>query len=200
MVDITAVVMAGGKSLRMGSDKALLKIGNLTAVEFQLQRLRPLFDEIILSTNAPEEFRHLDIPCLPDIIPDRGPLGGIYTALLRAKNPYIFAIACDMPFVSAALIDYLKEKCEGYDVTVPETDRGLEPLHAIYSRDCIPAIKKHLEADSKGRVIGFFPDVRVRVITKEEIAQIEGGPQAFLNFNTPKDYQIALELLRTGKA
>lgn len=200
MVDITAVIMAGGKSLRMGSDKALLKIGNLPAVEFQLQRLRPLFDEIILSTNAPEEFRHLDIPCLPDIIPDRGPLGGIYTALLRAKNPYIFAIACDMPFVSAALINYLKEKCEGYDVTIPETERGLEPLHAIYSRDCIPAIKKHLETDDKGRVIGFFPDVKVRVITKEEISLIEGGPQAFLNFNTPEDYQTALELLKTGKA
>jgi molybdopterin-guanine dinucleotide biosynthesis protein A len=199
VVDITAVIMAGGKSLRMGSDKALLKIGNLPAVEFQLQRLKPLFDEIILSTNAPEEFRHLDIPCLPDIIPDRGPLGGIYTALLRAKNPYIFAIACDMPFISTALIDYLKEKCEGYDVTIPETERGLEPLHAIYSRDCVPAIKKHLEVDSKGRVIGFFPDVKVRVITKEEIALIEGGPQAFLNFNTPEDYQTALELLKTGK-
>ncbi|MFQ5956140.1 MAG: molybdenum cofactor guanylyltransferase [Candidatus Brocadiales bacterium] len=189
--------MAGGKSLRMGQDKAFLKIGNLTAVEFQLKKLKPLFEEIILSTNTPERFEHLDIPAIPDIVPGRGPLGGIYTALTNVGNPYLFAIACDMPLINPGLIKYMKEKGEGYDVTVPETEQGLEPLHAIYSRGCIPAIKKQLEGNGSGRVISFFPDVKVRVITKEEIASIEGGREAFLNFNTPEDYQRALELLKT---
>ncbi len=196
MVNISAVIMAGGRSLRMGQDKALLKIGHLTTVEFQLQRLSPLFKEIILSTNAPGRFTALGIPAVPDLIPGRGPLGGIYTALTRVGNPYMFAIACDMPLINPELIQYMKERCEGYDVTVPETERGLEPLHAIYSRDCIPAIKKQLDSKGSGRVISFFPEVRVRVITKEEISKIKGGPDAFLNFNTPEDYQKALKLLR----
>ncbi len=195
MVDISAVIMAGGKSLRMGEDKACLKIGSLSAVEFQLQRLRPLFKEIILSTNTPGRFKALDIPAVPDLIHDKGPLGGIYTALTKIENPYLFAIACDMPFVNRELIEYMRERSEGYDVIVPETERGLEPLHAIYSRACIPAIKKQLDANDNGRVISFFPDVKVRVVTKEEITGIEGGDDAFLNFNTPEDYQRALELL-----
>ena len=195
-VKISAAIMAGGKSVRMGRDKAFLKIGALTAVEFQLQRLRPLFEEIILSTNTPEKFTALDIPAIPDLIPGRGPLGGIYTALSSVKNPYLFAIACDMPCVSPVLIQYMRERCEGYDVVVPETERGLEPLHAIYSVNCVPAIKRQLETAGGGRVIGFFPEVKVRVVTKEEIAGVEGGADAFLNFNTPEDYHRVLELLR----
>ncbi|MEE9584863.1 MAG: molybdenum cofactor guanylyltransferase [Candidatus Brocadiales bacterium] len=195
MVDISAVIMAGGKSLRMGEDKACLKIGSLSVVEFQLQRLRPLFKEIILSTNTPGRFKALDIPAVPDLIPDKGPLGGIYTALTKIENPDLFAIACDMPFVNPELIEYMRERSEGYDVIVPETERGLEPLHAIYSRACIPAIKKQLDTNDNGRVISFFPDVKVRVVTKEEITGIKGGEDAFLNFNTPEDYQRALELL-----
>ncbi|MFQ5862682.1 MAG: molybdenum cofactor guanylyltransferase [Candidatus Brocadiales bacterium] len=197
MVNISAVIMAGGKSLRMGRDKAFLKIGNLTAVEFQLQRLRPLFEEIILSTNTPERFKALDIPAIPDLIPDRGPLEGIYTALTRIGNLYLFVIACDMPFVNPGLIQYMRERGEGYDVTVPETEQGLEPLHAIYSRACIPAIKRQLDSNGSGRVISFFQEVKVRVITKEEIGRIKGGNEAFLNFNTPEDYHRALELLKT---
>src|SRR3990167_6096420 len=109
-VKISAAIMAGGKSVRMGRDKAFLKIGALTAVEFQLQRLRPLFEEIILSTNTPEKFTTLDIPAISDMIPHRGPLGGIYTALSSVKNPYLFAIACDMPCVSPVLIQYMRER------------------------------------------------------------------------------------------
>lgn len=199
MVNISAAIMAGGKSERMGRDKALLKIGDLTAVEFQLQRLKPIFEEIILSTNAPEEFEALGIPAIPDIISDKGPLGGIYTALSNINNPYLFAIACDMPCVSPALIQYIRERCEGYDVTIPETARGPEPLHAIYSRDCIPAIKRALESNGSGRVISFFPEVTVKVITEEEIAGIKGGEDAFLNFNTLEDYQRVLELLKIKK-
>lgn len=190
---ITAVILAGGKSLRMGQDKAFLRIGGLTIIEFQLQGLRPLFDEITLSTNSPERFRHLDIPAFPDIIPDRGPLGGIYTALLKARHPHIFAIACDMPFINPELIRHLIERCEDYDVTVPETEQGLEPLHAVYSKNCIPAIRRQLKGKGgKGRVIEFFPEVKVRVIPQEDIARIEGGLKAFLNFNTPEEYESTL--------
>ncbi len=199
LVDVSAAIMAGGESARMGLDKAFLKIGDLTAVEFQFKKLRPLFEEIILSTNTPEKFETLGIPAVPDLIPDKGPLGGIYTALSNVKNHHLFVIACDMPCVSPALIKYMGKRCEGYDVVVPETQRGLEPLHAIYSSACIPAIKKQLEGKGSGRVISFFPDVNVRIIKKEEIAGIEGGAEAFLNLNTPEDYRRALELLKTRK-
>ncbi|MFN3466363.1 MAG: molybdenum cofactor guanylyltransferase [Candidatus Brocadiales bacterium] len=187
---MSAVIMAGGKSLRMGQDKALLKIGNLTMVEYQLQRLRPLFEEILLSTNSPEKFESLGLETVQDLVPDRGPLVGIYSSLLRARYSHLFAIACDMPFICPGLINYMKEDCKDYDVTVPETEQGLEPLHAIYSKTCLPVMKKYIDRkDGKGRVIEFFREVKVRVIKREEICGIQGGKDAFLNFNTPEEYR-----------
>lgn len=187
---MSAVILAGGKSSRMGQDKAFLKIGNRTIVEYQLQRLSPLFEELLLSTNLPEKFAHLGLETVQDFIPDRGPLVGIYSSLLKARYSHLFAIACDMPFISPGLITYMKESCKDYDVTVPETERGLEPLHAIYSKTCLPVMKEYVgKKDGKGRVIEFFPQVKVRVVTKEEISSIPGGNEAFLNFNTMEEYQ-----------
>ncbi|MEK7241425.1 MAG: molybdenum cofactor guanylyltransferase [Planctomycetota bacterium] len=195
---MSAVILAGGKSSRMGQDKAFLKIGNRTIVEYQLQRLNPLFEELLLSTNLPEKFAHLGLETVQDFIPDRGPLVGIYSSLLKARYSHLFAIACDMPFISPGLITYMKEDCKDYDVTVPETERGLEPLHAIYSKTCLPAMKEYVGkkdgkepalSGAKGRVIEFFPQVKVRVVTKEEISRIPGGNEAFLNFNTMEEYR-----------
>ena len=187
---MSAVILAGGKSSRMGQDKAFLKIGNRTIVEYQLQRLSPLFEELLLSTNLPEKFAHLGLETVQDFIPDRGPLVGIYSSLLRARYSHLFAIACDMPFISPGLITYMKEDCKDYDVTVPETERGLEPLHAIYSKTCLPVMKEYMDKkDGKGRVIEFFPEVKVRVVTREEISSIPGGNEAFLNFNTMEEYR-----------
>ena len=187
---MSAVILAGGKSSRMGQDKAFLKIGNRTIVEYQLQRLSPLFEELLLSTNLPEKFAHLGLETVQDFIPDRGPLVGIYSSLLKARYSHLFAIACDMPFISPGLITYMKEDCKDYDVTVPETERGLEPLHAIYSKTCLPVMKEYIDKkDGKGRVIEFFPQVKVRVVTKEEISRIPGGNEAFLNFNTMEEYR-----------
>ena len=174
----------------MGQDKAFLKIGNRTIVEYQLQRLSPLFEELLLSTNLPEKFAHLGLETVQDFIPDRGPLVGIYSSLLKARYSHLFAIACDMPFISPGLITYMKEDCKDYDVTVPETERGLEPLHAIYSKTCLPVMKEYMDKkDGKGRVIEFFPEVKVRVVTREEISSIPGGNEAFLNFNTMEEYR-----------
>ncbi|OHB90879.1 MAG: hypothetical protein A3E19_01290 [Planctomycetes bacterium RIFCSPHIGHO2_12_FULL_52_36] len=187
---MSAVILAGGKSSRMGQDKAFLKIGNRTIVEYQLQRLSPLFEELLLSTNLPEKFAHLGLETVQDFIPDRGPLVGIYSSLLKARYSHLFAIACDMPFISPGLITYMKEDCKDYDVTVPETERGLEPLHAIYSKTCLPVMKEYMDKkDGKGRVIEFFPEVKVRVVTREEISSIPGGNEAFLNFNTMEEYR-----------
>ena len=187
---MSAVILAGGKSSRMGQDKAFLKVGNRTIVEYQLQRLSPLFEELLLSTNLPEKFAHLGLETVQDFIPDRGPLVGIYSSLLKARYSHLFAIACDMPFISPGLITYMKEDCKDYDVTVPETERGLEPLHAIYSKTCLPVMKEYMDKkDGKGRVIEFFPEVKVRVVTREEISSIPGGNEAFLNFNTMEEYR-----------
>ena len=187
---MSAVILAGGKSSRMGQDKAFLKIGNRTIVEYQLQRLSPLFEELLLSTNLPEKFAHLGLETVQDFIPDRGPLVGIYSSLLKARYSHLFAIACDMPFISPGLITYMKEDCKDYDVTVPETERGLEPLHAIYSKTCLPVMKEYMDKkDGKGRVIEFFSQVKVRVVTREEISSIPGGNEAFLNFNTMEEYR-----------
>ncbi len=211
---ITAIIMAGGKSSRMGQDKAFLKIGALTIVEYQLRRLSPLFDEILISTNSPEKFAYLGLKTVQDVSPGRGPLVGIYSSLLKAANPYLFAIACDMPFVNPELINYMKELCKDYDIVVPETEQGLEPLHAIYSKTCLLVMEKYINGSTpgptaegnvshrekqgqrgKGRVIEFFSEVKVRTISLEEISKIPGAREAFLNFNTPEEYQKALKFL-----
>ena len=153
---MTAVILAGGKSSRMGSNKAFLKLKGKTFIERQIDLLREMFDEIFISANTPSEYEYLKLPVFKDIYPEKGPLCGIYTSLVNSGSTSTFMLACDMPFVESGLIKHLKGFTKEYDVVVPKSERGLEPLHAFYSKNCIDPIKKELDSNNL-RIISFFP-------------------------------------------
>lgn len=196
---MTAIILAGGKNVRMGGrNKAFLKIGNKSFIELQIERLQRVFNEVIISARTPEAYSHLNLPIVTDIIPDKGPLGGIYSGLTKAASFFPFVIACDMPFVNVELIEFLKQQIlvgaglpRPYDVVVPQSERGLEPLHAFYSKNCIGPIREQLDSNAH-KMTDFLSRVKVRVVTLEEVKHIENIYNALVNLNTEEEYRTAM--------
>jgi molybdopterin-guanine dinucleotide biosynthesis protein A len=190
---LTLCIQAGGQSSRMGEDKALKAFLGRPLIERVVQRLSPIADEVIVTTNHPERYTFLKIPLFSDLKPGRGALGGLYTAIAAAKNPLVAVAACDMPFASASLLEAASRLLaqEDVDVVIPKSEEGYEPLHAIYRREtCLPAIEAAIEAD-QWRVIAWFPQVKVRVLTPDEIRQYDPSGLAFWNVNTPEEFSKA---------
>ena len=190
---LSIVIQAGGQSTRMGENKALKPFLGRPLVQRVIERLAPIADELLLTTNQPEEFAFLELPLFSDIKPGRGPLGGLYTALVSAKYSSVAVVACDMPFASAPLLvaaaSILSQ--EGADVVIAETAEGFEPLHAVYRREtCIPAIESAMEAD-QWRVISWLPQVKVRKLSPEELGRFDPQGLAFWNVNTPEEFSNA---------
>lgn len=198
---LTVVIQAGGESRRMGSNKALLPFLGQPLIARVLERVRPLADEILITTNQREGFEFLDLPLVADVLPGSGALGGLYTALLRARQPLVAVVACDMPFASRELLAYQRDLlvAEEADVVLPATEQGLEPLHALYRREtCLPAVEAALKQGER-RVISWFGQVRVRALTPAEIAAIDPAGRAFMNVNTPEDLLQAERLARAAQ-
>ena len=137
---MTGVILSGGKSLRMGEDKAFLKIGGTPIIERTIELLQELFAETIVITNQREQYHYLGVNVFEDLIPNLGALGGLYTGIARSSFPYSFVVACDMPFLHRAVIEHLTEQTGDFDVIIPKTEDGLQPLHALYSKGCLRAI------------------------------------------------------------
>ena len=174
----------------MGQNKALKPFLGRPLVQRVIERLAPVADELLVTTNQPEDFDFLNLPLFPDVKPGRGALGGLYTALLAAKHPSVAVIACDMPFASAPLLVAAAGLLiqEEADVVIAETSEGYEPLHAVYRRaTCIPAIESAIQAD-QWRVISWFPKVHIRKLTTEELGRYDPDGLAFWNVNTPKNF------------
>jgi len=193
---LSIAVQAGGQSSRMGEDKALKTFLGRPLIQRVIERLTIIADEIIVTTNRPDDYAFLNLHLLPDIKPDRGALGGLYTAIASATYPIVAVVACDMPFASSKLIETMSKLLveEEADVVIAKSDEGYEPLHAIYRRDtCLPAIESAIAAD-QWKVIAWFPQVKVRVLTPEEIKLSDPAGLAFWNVNTPEEFAKAEEL------
>jgi molybdopterin-guanine dinucleotide biosynthesis protein A len=192
---LSIVVQAGGQSTRMGENKALKLFLGRPLIRRVIERLAPIADELLVTTNQPEAFAFLDVPLFPDLLPGRGPLGGLYTALVSARFDRVAVVACDMPFASAPLLVVADSLAlsEGADVVIAETAEGFEPLHAVYRRQtCIPAIKSAIDAD-QWRVISWFPQVKIRRLTPDELERYDPEGLAFWNVNTPEEFAEAEE-------
>ena len=185
---VTAIILVGGKSRRMGLNKAFLKYGSTTFIEHQVMMLSKIFDEIILSANDAKAYTSLKLPIVSDIMPEKGPLSGICAGLKRATSSHAFVIACDMPFINEKLILYLKSQINGYDVVVPQTNRGLEPMHAFYSKNCIQPMYRCLE-EGRLRIIDFFSEVKVKIVDEKEFAGLDASMLSLINLNTPEEYK-----------
>jgi molybdopterin-guanine dinucleotide biosynthesis protein A len=194
---LTVCIQAGGQSSRMGEDKALKTFLGRPLIQRVIERLSPVADELIVTTNRPEDYSFLDLRLVSDLKPGRGALGGLYTAIASAKNPFVAVVACDMPFASAKLIEagsrLLVE--EATDVVIARSDESYEPLHAVYRREtCLPAIEAAIDAD-QWKVIAWFPQVKVRLLTPEEIQGYDPLGLAFWNVNTPEEFAEAERII-----
>jgi molybdopterin-guanine dinucleotide biosynthesis protein A len=191
-------LLSGGISGRMGQDKALMPFLGRPLILRILERLASLADEIILSTNRPADYGFLGLPLHPDLIPDCGALGGLYTSLTAVHGPIVAAVACDMPFANPTLFEYEYEIISktNADVVIPSTSQGLEPLHALYRREpCLPVIKTALDA-GKLKLVGWLPQVKTRIVEPEELARLDPHGLAFWNLNTPEEFRQAEERAR----
>lgn len=183
---MTAIILAGGKSSRMGYDKAFAELGGAPLIEKQVDLLRGIFKKIIIVTNTPEKYKLSKVKTVKDIIPGFGPLSGIYSGLIASRSLHNFIVACDMPFINTGLIEYMHKKAAGYDVVIPKVKNKYEPLFCIYSQSCLKYIKALFEKKSL-RIISFFPQVKVKKITAREISRFSRPEKIFVNINTPWD-------------
>jgi FdhD protein len=184
---VTGVILAGGESRRMGSDKSLLPLNGARFIEHVHRLLDELFDEVILVTNSPSLYG--DLPCrkVPDIYYRQGSLAGIHSGLCHAGNERIFVVACDMPFLSGAAIRRICAEKGTAEVVIPRSASGLEPLHALYDKSCIPAIEEVLDSGER-RIVSFFPRSRVVELPATALADIDPEGLSYRNINTPEEY------------
>ena len=189
---MNAVILVGGKSSRMGTNKAFLELKGKTFIELQIELLREMFDEISISANTPSEYEYLNLPIFKDIYHGKGPLGGIYTSLINSSSLHTFMLACDMPFVGPELIKHLKDLTKEYDVVIPKSENGLEPLHAFYSKNCIEPIKRELDENNL-RIRSFFPQVSVKIVELDSLASSDHFKNSIKNLNTMADYEDVTE-------
>lgn len=191
MTDLTVAIMAGGQSSRMGTDKAFVELLGQPLIAHILERVADLGqDETIIVTNRPTDYAHLGLPTFTDVLPGKGSLGGIYSALRHSNSDDVLVIACDMPFVNPALLRHmigLRDAADGpFDVIVPRRDGYPQGLHAIYRQTCLGPIHERLDAD-RLKVIGFYDAVRVHYLDEAAYAPFDPDGLSFYNINTPED-------------
>ena len=197
---ITVVIQAGGASSRMGEDKALKLFLGHPLIERVIDRLAPIADEIIITTNRPVEYEFLGLRLIPDLKPGRGALGGLYTAIASAAHPLAAVVACDMPFASSIFFEGARRLMVSgeADVVIAKTDEGYEPFHALYRREtCLPTIASAIDAD-QWKVISWFPKVKVRTLTSDEVFSFDPSGLCFWNLNTPEEF-LEAEKRATGQ-
>ena len=193
--DVTGVMLAGGKSRRMGTDTAHLKVDGVPLLERVARVFRRTFSSNMVVANDPNLYTDIGFPVYADVYPDRGSLVGIYTGLLKAETPHVFCASCDMPFLNERLIRHLVNLREGFDLVLPFSDHGREPLHAVYGKACLAPMEK-LIAEDKLAIMGVFSQVRMHKVTPEEVAEFDPKFLSFMNCNTPEDLRTATALTK----
>jgi molybdopterin-guanine dinucleotide biosynthesis protein A len=209
---MTGVILAGGRNSRIGQKKAFLEIGGKRIVDRTVEIYKKIFKEILIITNTPEDYQYLkfenhpspillpsqsssykggeekgEVKIYTDLIPHKGSLGGIYTGLYYSKSDYAFFTACDMPFLNEKVIKHIIKWAKDYDIIVPYFKRRLHPLHAVYSKRCLPIFKEMVEED-RLKIKGLFSKFKVKRVT--DIPETKLPP--FFNINTIEDYKKAV--------
>ena len=194
---VTAVILAGGESRRLGFDKTALRVGGKTLLQRTVELLWAWSErEVIVVTNSPQEHAQSFARCVTDIYSGKGVLGGIYTGLTAAQTQRCLVVGADMPFLNPNVLTYLASLAPDHDVVAPFAGENPEPLHAIYSRACLGPIESRLQADSVPRIISFYDAVRVRRVGAEELQVYDPLLLSLFNINTPEDVQRARSILQ----
>ncbi len=195
---LSLVIQAGGESRRIGSDKALLPFLGKPLILRPISRLARLADEVLVTSNHPENYHFLSLTTIRDLLPGYGALGGLYTALSVASHPYAAVVACDMPFTSLELFAFelLALRDSGADAVIPRTEAGCEPFHAIYRCEtCLPFVRSAVEAGERRADI-WFENAHIRFLSPAEIQPYDPDGLAFLNINTREELLEAERIAR----
>lgn len=187
---ITAVVLAGGGSSRMGKNKALLKLGNKTMIERVVNPLQRIFNDILVVANEPNEYKMLKgVRFIGDYIntEEKNSLIGLYSGLKQSETSHIFVMGCDMPFVNIEIIRHMTNMLKDEDVIVPFVGGHYQPLHAIYGKGCLPGFEKLLEK-KRYKIIDVFKSVNIKKVIEEDIQEFDPQMFCFENINTYEEY------------
>ena len=187
----SAVILAGGKSSRMGRPKALLLFDGQPLILHIVRALKPLFADAVVVAAPGQELPPLPVTLVRDEVAHQGPVGGIYYGLRAASSEVCFVTSCDVALLNLSLISYLISQISNYDVVVPHWQGRFQPLHAVYRKSVLPLLKEQLERGEL-RPIFLFDKVRTREVHEDEIRRFDPEGLSFLNMNTPEDYQAAL--------
>ncbi len=184
-MDVSCAILAGGASSRMGRDKATMVINGKSLIEHVYDSVKGMFEEIMVISHNTNILNKKKIKIYNDIIPVQSTLTGIVTALICSSNPYVFVVACDMPNISDKGIRYVLENIKGEDIVIPRVEKGYEPLHAVYSRTCIPYILNLIEKRNF-RIANLFSFLTVKIL-EESPFFIKDGQSIFININKEED-------------
>jgi molybdopterin-guanine dinucleotide biosynthesis protein A len=195
-IEVTGVLLAGGKSRRMGEDKRYLAVGEQTLLERGLEVLQSIFCEVLVVIAQDSPPLRIDARVVRDLVPDCGSLGGLYTGLTQATTPYIFVAACDMPFLNQTVIAQFTNRRATADIVIAKLDDRLHPMHALYSKRCLPALEQMIRARQlKIQEIVSQSSLRVRYVTEADLLTIDPSGHSFYNVNTMADLEAARSLL-----
>ncbi len=188
-MEISGIILAGGRSYRMGRNKALMDLDGLTLIERVARVLSRLCREIIVAGGDPAELEHLGYPLVPDIHPGCGPLSGIHAGLMAARNRYSFVSACDTPFLDEKLIGKIISEANGYDAVILKHGDYFEPLSSLYSKAFISAAEESIK-NGAYKVTAALSLVRWKplAVGRDDIPDLE---KTLFNINTPRDYEKA---------
>jgi molybdopterin-guanine dinucleotide biosynthesis protein A len=195
----TGAILAGGHARRLGGlNKAglILQPGGASVLDRQLTRLRRVVDRTIIIANDAERFSGSGVPVIPDVVPGHGALGGLYTAV-HAGTEWTLVVACDMPFVSEPLLAHLVSVGKSFDIAIPRTARGYEPLCATYSRRSAVELRRLIE-EKRFRLseVARIPGLTIREVGSDELERFGPEDVLFFNLNTPDDHARAVDLDR----
>lgn len=196
-IAVTGLVMAGGRSRRMGMDKATVLLEGQTLLDRTVAKLQGLCSEIIVVGREADPEGRPGIKWISDVRPGCGPLGGLYSGLLAATSRYCLAAACDMPFLSNPLLAYLVGLADKYDVVMPRLRNELQPFPALYSKSCTGPIAKQMETRDL-KMTSFLADVRVRFVEESEMAPYDPDNWSFFSVNIPADLIKAQSWMKAG--
>ncbi|MHB1686222.1 MAG: molybdenum cofactor guanylyltransferase [Ignavibacteriaceae bacterium] len=202
--NVTCIILAGGKSLRMGENKALMKLGNITVIERMIEIVKPLFKNIILISNTPFEYEFLKLPTYEDVFHFYGPLAGIHSGLLHSSSLKNFVISCDIPLMSRQMIQHIVDYPTNKPVTICQAAGYIQPLAGVYNKSILTAAEKYLrdnEIENSGksenekkkcRMHSFLDQIGIEMLHPESLEFY--SDDLFFNMNNPEDYQKILNL------
>lgn len=180
--DMTGVLLAGGRSVRMGCDKARIELAGQTLVSRSLDLLRRYFSRVLIAGDRPD-LAQPGIPAIPDIYPGSS-LGGLHTGLRAAETDWIFVVPCDMPYPDPRILELLASRRNGFDAVVPRTPNGYEPVFALYRKRCLPIMEAMLQ-DGRYRIHDFYQELNVHFLDWQQLP--DGWQRSLLNINTPAE-------------